>query len=115
MIKGTILGMVIGIPLLYAILWIMGKMGDPKGGDHVIFAPVAGPPFVVDSERGRREGTLKDMENFVKLSQISPYLHTVGSEITVPTDVPIAYRHLETMYCSLATRTVSTVDVATTS
>ena len=71
------------------------------GGDHVIFAPVAGPPFVVDSEHGRREGRLEDMANFAKLSQISPYLHTVGSEITVPSDVPIAYRHLETFYCSL--------------
>lgn len=28
LIKGTVLGIIIGVPLLYAILWIMGKMGD---------------------------------------------------------------------------------------
>lgn len=72
------------------------------GGDHVVFAPVAGPPFVVDQDHGRRDGTLQDMINFVKLSQLSPYLHSLGSEICVSADVPIAYRHLETMYALLA-------------
>ena len=72
------------------------------GGEHVIFAPVVGPPFVRDLDRGRRDGTLQDLNNFIKLSQTIPYLHTLGAEIVVPSDVPIAYRHLETMYSLLA-------------
>ncbi|MCA9944116.1 MAG: trimethylamine methyltransferase family protein [Anaerolineales bacterium] len=72
------------------------------GGDHVVFAPVAGPPFVRDLDNGRRDGTLKDLNNFIKLSQTIPYLHSLGAEIVVPADVPIAYRHLETMYSLLA-------------
>ena len=72
------------------------------GGDHVVFAPVAGPPFVRDLDRGRRDGTLKDLNNFIKLSQTIPYLHSLGAEIVVPADVPIAHRHLETMYSLLA-------------
>ena len=31
------------------------------GGDHVCFAPVVGPPFVIDYERGRREGVAEDL------------------------------------------------------
>ncbi|WP_420631850.1 trimethylamine methyltransferase family protein [Candidatus Leptofilum sp.] len=72
------------------------------GGDNVIFAPVVGPPFVRDLDRGRRDGTLADLQNFIKLSQHSPYLHSLGAEIVVPSDIPIAYRHLETMYALLA-------------
>ncbi|VAW36400.1 Trimethylamine methyltransferase family protein, partial [hydrothermal vent metagenome] len=72
------------------------------GGDHVVFAPVAGPPFVRDMENGRRDGTLKDLNNFIKLSQTIPYLHSLGAETVVPADIPIEYRHLETMYSLLA-------------
>ena len=68
------------------------------GGDHVCFAPVVGPPFVVDSERGRRESTHQDLINFLKLTQSSPYLHCSGSEIVVSSDLPIASRHLELFY-----------------
>lgn len=67
------------------------------GGDYACFAPVAGPPFVIDRENGRRQGQLKDLINFIKLSQTIPYIHTSGTETCVPTDVPIAYRHLEAM------------------
>ena len=72
------------------------------GGDHVVFAPVAGPPFVRNLDRGRRDGTLEDLQNFIKLAQTIPYLQSVGTEIVVPADIPIAYRHLETMYALLA-------------
>ena len=34
----------------------------------MVFAPVYGPPFVQDLDGGRREATLADFENFVKLA-----------------------------------------------
>ncbi len=71
------------------------------GGKHVCFAPVVGPPFVIDRERGRRESTHEDLLNFLKLTQMTPYLHCSGSEIVVQTDIPIEYRHLELMYTHL--------------
>lgn len=71
------------------------------GGNHVVFAPVAGPPFVRDLDRGRRDGSLEDLINFIKLSQTTPYLHTLGAEIAVPADVPIRHRHLDTMHALL--------------
>lgn len=68
------------------------------GGNHVCFAPVVGPPFVVDRDRGRRGSTHQDLINFLKLTQMSPYLHCNGAEIVVSTDIPIAYRHIDLMY-----------------
>ena len=68
------------------------------GGNHQCFAPVYGPPFVVDSERGRREATQKDFDNFVKLAYMSPYLHHSGGTIVEPTDEHIDTRHLDMVY-----------------
>jgi len=71
------------------------------GGNAVCFAPVVGPPFVTDAEGGRREGTLHDLENFYKMTQMSPHLHCATSEMCVPADIPIIHRHLDTMYANL--------------
>jgi trimethylamine---corrinoid protein Co-methyltransferase len=73
----------------------------PIGGDHIVFAPVYGPPFVQDRERGRREATLADFQNFVKLAYLSPYLHHSGGTIVEPTDEPVATRHLDMVYSHL--------------
>ncbi len=68
------------------------------GGNHVCFAPVYGPPFVVDAERGRRNATLEDFRNFVKLTYQTPYLHHSGGTIVEPTDEPTHTRHLDMVY-----------------
>ena len=68
------------------------------GGDHICFAPVYGPPFVLDLDRGRREATLKDFQNFVKLTYMSPYLHHSGGTVVEPTDLPVATRHLDMLF-----------------
>ena len=65
------------------------------GGPRSIFAPVYGPPFVYDRERGRREGTLDDFENLVKLAYLSPWLHHSGGTICEPNDEPVPTRHLD--------------------
>ncbi len=68
------------------------------GGNHACFAPVYGPPFVVDMDRGRREATLADFRNFVKLTYMSPWLHHSGGTIVEPTDEPTHTRHLDMVY-----------------
>ncbi len=65
------------------------------GGDSVCFAPVYGPPYVVDWEEGRRQATLADFEDFVKLAYMSPYIHHSGGVIVEPNDVPVPVRHLD--------------------
>jgi len=68
------------------------------GGDHVVFAPVAGPPFVQDREHGRRSATYEDLVAFIKMTQTTPYLHSQGTEIVVPNDLPLQDRGLEIVY-----------------
>jgi trimethylamine--corrinoid protein Co-methyltransferase len=68
------------------------------GGDQIVFAPVYGPPFVLDLERGRRQATLADFQNFVKLAYLSPYIHHSGGTIVEPTDEPVATRHLDMVF-----------------
>lgn len=69
------------------------------GGNHIVFAPVAGPPYVEDiTGGGRREGTLADLINFIKMAQTSPYIHNQGTEIVTPNDVPYQERHLDIVY-----------------
>ena len=71
------------------------------GGNNVVFAPSYGSPFVMDLDRGRRYGTIEDFENFVKLSQASPWLHHSGGTVCEPTDVPVNKRHLDMVYAHI--------------
>lgn len=71
------------------------------GDGRTIFAPVYGPPFVHDAERGRREGTLDDFINFVKLTYMSPYLHHSGGTVCEPNDEPVATRHLDMLFAHM--------------
>ncbi|HBY97023.1 MAG TPA: trimethylamine methyltransferase [Chloroflexi bacterium] len=68
------------------------------GGNQVVFAPVYGPPFVLDLEQGRREATLADFQNFVKLAYLSPYIHHSGGTVVEPTDEPVSTRHLDMIF-----------------
>ncbi len=68
------------------------------GGSHLCFAPVYGPPFVHNLDRGRREATMSDFNNFVKLAYLSPYIHHSGGTIVEPTDEPTHTRHLDMVY-----------------
>jgi trimethylamine--corrinoid protein Co-methyltransferase len=68
------------------------------GGNKITFAPVYGCPFVLDLDGGRREATLRDFENFVKLAYLSPYIHHSGGTIVEPTDEPVFTRHLDMVF-----------------
>jgi len=67
------------------------------GGDHMAFASVYGPPFVREGTE-RRDATMADYENFVKLSQAFPELDSPGGTIVEPNDRPLDSRHLDMVY-----------------
>ena len=71
------------------------------GGNRSVFAPVYGPPFVYDADRGRREGTLEDFHNFIKLAYMSPYIHHSGGTVCEPNDEPVPTRHLDMLYAHI--------------
>jgi trimethylamine---corrinoid protein Co-methyltransferase len=63
------------------------------GGDHMVFGPAQGPPFVrVDGVR--RDGTMADAEVLLKLTHVTDALDTPGRNILEPNDVPLDARHL---------------------
>lgn len=68
------------------------------GGDGTVFAPVYGPPFVRDLDKGRRYGTIEDFRNFVKLAYQAPAIHHSGGTVCEPVDVPVNKRHLDMVY-----------------
>ncbi len=79
---------------------------DPRhtitiGGNHVVFTPAYGPPFVSDLEGGRRYATLEDFQNFVKLAYVTPWLHHSGGTVCEPVDIPVNKRHLDMVYAHL--------------
>ncbi|MCA8882991.1 MAG: trimethylamine methyltransferase family protein [Rhodobacteraceae bacterium] len=65
------------------------------GGNNLVLAPVYGPPFILDLEGNRRYATLADFHDFVKLGQMTPWLHHSGGTVCEPTDVPANKRHLD--------------------
>ena len=66
------------------------------GGNHINFAPVGGPSFVSDLDRGRRAGTLAELANFMKLVQCFDVISIAGVSPFEPLDLPPQTRHLDT-------------------
>ena len=67
------------------------------GGDNMVFSAVYGPPFVREGAT-RRDATMADFENFVKLSQSFDELDSPGGTIVEPNDTPLDSRHLDMVY-----------------
>ena len=83
---------------------------DPRhtvtlGGDNLVLMPGYGSPFVSDLKGGRRYATIKDFQNFVKLSYAAPALHHSGGTVVEPTDLPVNKRHLDMMLAHLTLST----------
>jgi trimethylamine---corrinoid protein Co-methyltransferase len=67
------------------------------GGDNLVFAPVSGPPFVADREGGRRDGTVKDQRDLIRLSEVLEVMHHGCPEVAVK-DLPVETRHLDILF-----------------
>lgn len=64
------------------------------GDGHLAFATVSGPPNCSDIAGGRRPGSMKDYEDFLRLAQVFNMVHVVGGYPVEPLDVPVPIRHL---------------------
>jgi trimethylamine--corrinoid protein Co-methyltransferase len=67
------------------------------GGDHMVFAPVYGPPFIREGDT-RRDAKMADFENLVKLCQAFEQLDSPGGTICEPEDRPLDSRHLDMVF-----------------
>lgn len=65
------------------------------GGDEVVFASVGGPAYVMDNDRGRRDGSFAEMCNYLRVIQSLDILHQEGGGPFEPMDLPANTRHLD--------------------
>jgi trimethylamine--corrinoid protein Co-methyltransferase len=71
------------------------------GGKNAIFVPMYGAPYVRDLDGNRRYGSLADLNNFHKLAQVAPHLHSASSIICEPMEIPVPKRHLHIVHSAL--------------
>ena len=65
------------------------------GGNDCVFASVGGPAYVMDLDRGRRDGTHAEMCDYLRLIQSLNVIHQEGGGPFEPLDLPPNTRHLD--------------------
>ncbi|MGX5849216.1 trimethylamine methyltransferase family protein [Mesorhizobium sp. PL10] len=86
----------------------------PFGGRNSIFVPMGGAPYIRGLDNERRWATLADLQMLVKLTQMSPALHSTSHHIIEPMDVKVSHRHLEIAYSSIKYSDKTFMGMATT-
>ena len=71
------------------------------GGNDSVFASVGGPAYVMDNDRGRRDGTFVEMCNYLRLIQSLNVIHQEGGGPFEPLDMPANTRHLDIYYAQI--------------
>ncbi|RLA06469.1 MAG: trimethylamine methyltransferase, partial [Gammaproteobacteria bacterium] len=71
------------------------------GGDNIAFVSVGGPPHISDLDRGKRNGTIEDTRNIIKLSEHFDVIHLQSPNVE-PQDLSINLRHLHTTESQLS-------------
>ena len=73
------------------------------GDGHAVFTSVGGPAYVMDRDKGRRNGSYAEMCDFLRLVQSLDILHQDGGGGFEAMDLPAPSRHLDLFYaqCTL--------------
>jgi trimethylamine--corrinoid protein Co-methyltransferase len=71
------------------------------GGKNTVFVPMYGAPYVRDLDNNRRYGSLADLNNFHRLAQMLPSLHSSSSICCEPMEIAVPKRHLHIMHSAL--------------
>ena len=65
------------------------------GGDDVVFTSVGGPAYVMDNDKGRRDGSHAEMCDYLRVIQSLDIIHQEGGGPFEPMDLPANTRHLD--------------------
>jgi trimethylamine--corrinoid protein Co-methyltransferase len=71
------------------------------GNGKPVFAPGYGAPFLVDAQEGKREPTLDDYHNLVKLAHALPNQDLSGHLMVEPQDIPSDTAHLQMLHAHM--------------
>ena len=72
-----------------------------RGRRTRVFASVGGPAYVMDNDRGRRDGTYAEMCDYLRLIQSLNILHQEGGGPFEPLDLPANTRHLDIYHAQI--------------
>ena len=64
------------------------------GGEHMVFVPVQGPPYVRRGDE-RRVAGIEDFEDFCRIAQALDDFDSAGGLPCEPSDIPVEARHLD--------------------
>ncbi|MFN5999146.1 MAG: trimethylamine methyltransferase family protein, partial [Paracoccaceae bacterium] len=99
---GLIEGLLATVPRTFTIA-ARNRAKDLRfGGNDMVFSSVGGPAYVMDIDRGRRDGTLQDMQDFLRLCQSLNVIQQESGGPLEPMDLPASTRHLD-LYLSQCT------------
>jgi trimethylamine---corrinoid protein Co-methyltransferase len=99
--RGLLMDLVGKIPSEFTLHARNPQRSVTIGGNNTVFVPMYGAPYVRDLDNHRRYGSLKDLNNFHKLAQMSPALHSASSIICEPMEIPVPKRHLHIIRSAL--------------
>lgn len=71
------------------------------GDGNPVFAPGYGAPFLVDAQAGKRDPTLEDYHNLVKLAHALPNQDLSGHLMVEPQDIPSDTAHVQMLYAHM--------------
>ncbi|MFN0115202.1 MAG: trimethylamine methyltransferase family protein [Paracoccaceae bacterium] len=71
------------------------------GGRYCVYSAVGGPAYVMDNDRGRRDGSFAEMCDYLKLIQSLNVLHQEGGGPFEPMDLPANTRHLDIYHAQI--------------
>jgi trimethylamine--corrinoid protein Co-methyltransferase len=71
------------------------------GGGFCVYAAVGGPAYVMDNDRGRRDGTFAEMCDYLRLIQALNVIHQEGGGPFEPLDLPANTRHLDIYHAQI--------------
>jgi trimethylamine---corrinoid protein Co-methyltransferase len=72
------------------------------GGNDCVFAAVGGPAYVMDNDKGRRDGTFAEMCDYLKLIQTLNVIHQGGGVPFEPLDMPANTRYLDCFHAQIS-------------
>jgi trimethylamine--corrinoid protein Co-methyltransferase len=99
--RGLLLSLIASAPAEFTLHARNPERSVKLGGRNQIFVPMYGAPYVRDLDNLRRYGTLADLNNFHRLAQMLPSLHSMSSICCEPMDISVPKRHLHIIHSAL--------------
>ncbi|MEM8787469.1 MAG: trimethylamine methyltransferase family protein [Pseudomonadota bacterium] len=99
--RGLVRDLIASIPASFTYHARNPAKNLPLGGDHSIFVPMTGAPYIRDLDDIRRGPTLADLADLHRLSHMLPAIHSSAHHIVEPMDHVVSHRHLRITYSSM--------------